>query len=160
MNGLLRNPLAHLSKNPGHALLWGGLIVFYSLGLFWGLPSITTSASDSIAPLGPLAFAADFHDPNKSYIYPAIHQILLLIVYAITLVCAKLTGAVGAISGAWPYGFHNPTAIFSVLLFLSNLVSMAMALGVLVCFHQIRIFEPSRRWFGVALLGLSGVFTY
>src|SRR5690348_13279055 len=115
MIALLRKFQTMPRDNPGHALLWSALVVLYFAGLFWGLPSITTSASDSIAPLGPLAFAADFHDPNKSYIYPAIHQILLLIVYAAALVGAKLTGAVGSISGTWPYGFHNPTNTFSLL---------------------------------------------
>ncbi|HEX5431899.1 MAG TPA: hypothetical protein VFW83_08035 [Bryobacteraceae bacterium] len=146
-----------------HRWLWlgaAGLAALYSLGIFWGLPSILTPASDSIAPLGPLAFAADLRDPTKSFIYPAVHQILLLAVYAVVLIGAKITGAAGAISGTWPYGFRNPTLMFSALIAVSNLVSILMGLAVLGCMLRTRIFEPAQQWFGAALLGLSGVFIY
>lgn len=139
------------------------IIIFaalYALGIFWGLPSAMTAASDTTAPLGPLAFAAEYRDPSKSYIYPAVHQLLLLVFYAVVLVACKLTGYLGSISSAWPYGFTDPTGVFSVFILVSNLVSLAMALALLLLLRRMRPVADAAMWFGLVLLALSGVFAY
>jgi hypothetical protein len=132
----------------------------YALGIFWGLPSAMTAASDTTAPLGPLAFAAEYRDPSKSFIYPAVHQLLLLAFYAVVLVVCKLTGYLGAISSAWPYGFTDPSAVFSAFILVSNLVSLVMAIVLLLALRRMRPTETCAMWFAMLLLGLSGVFAY
>ncbi len=132
----------------------------YLPGLFWGLPSILTPASDSIVPFGPLAFFARYSDVNISYVYPAVHQVLLACVYAPTLLVLKLFGFVSGIQSAWPHGFRDPSLVFSVLIFVSHLVSLLMGLGVLFIWGRLTPGHPRARLFTVLLLGLSGVFAY
>ena len=136
------------------------VVVLYGLGIFWGLPSALSAASDSPAPLGPLAFVAEYRDPHKSYIYPAVHQLLLLCVYAPVVLFCKLTGQLGSLSGAWPYGFRDPTAVFSAFILAGNLVSLAMGVGVLLLLRRLRPTETYADWFALTLMALSGVFTY
>lgn len=136
------------------------IIALYSLGIFWGLPSAMTAASDSTAPLGPLAFVADYWDVNKSFIYPAVHQLLLIVFYAVVLIGAKLLGYLHSISGTWPYGFTDPSGVFSALILVSNLVSMAMGITVLLCLRRFRATPTFAAWFSMMLLAFSGVFTY
>lgn len=136
------------------------MAVLYGLGIFWGLPSALTEASDSTAPLGPLAFVAEYRDTSKSYIYPAVHQLLLVSFYAVVLAVCKLTGHLGSLSSTWPYGFTDPTAVFSAFILVSNLVSMAMAIALLLLLRRLRPVPETAAWFAVALLGLSGVFAY
>ena len=109
------------------------------LGVFWGLPSILSPASDSPAPLSPLNWIARYRDTSVSYIYPPVHQLLCLAAYGVVLLGWKLAGGIGAISKAYPYGFHNPTLIFSSLLLVTNLLSLAMGLGILVCMRSFRL---------------------
>lgn len=75
--------------------LFGAL---YALGIFWGLPSALTPAIDSISPLGPLAFVVKYRQADITYVYPAVHQLLQVAFYAVVLLAAKLTGAIGSIS--------------------------------------------------------------
>ena len=134
--------------------------LLYGLGIFWGLPSALSAASDSPAPLGPLAFVAEYRDPSKSYIYPAVHQLLLVCVYAPIVIFCKLTGQLGSLSGAWPYGFKDPTAVFSAFILAGNLVSLAMGVGVLLLLRRIRPTETYADWFAMTLTALGGVYTY
>lgn len=134
--------------------------VLYGLGIFWGLPSAMTAASDTTAPLGPLAFAAEYRDPNKSYIYPAVHQLLLLVFYALVLAGCKLFGYLGSLSGTWPYGFTDPTAVFSAFILVSNLVSLAMAIILLLALRRMRPVHDAAMWFAMLLVALGGVFAY
>ncbi len=134
--------------------------VLYGLGLFWGLPSVLTAASDSTAPLGPLSFVAEYRDPNKSYVYPAVHQLLLACVYGVIIVGCKLSGYLGALSSAWPYGFRDPTTVFSAFILASNVVSLLMGLVVLVSLKRVRPTESYAAWFPMLLLAASGVFAY
>lgn len=136
------------------------VVMLYGLGLFWGLPSVLSAASDSPAPLGPLSFVADYHDPNKSYIYPAVHQLLLACVYGVILVGCKLFGYLGSLSSAWPYGFSDPTTVFSAFILASNVVSLLMGLVVLVLLKRVRPTESYAAWFPMLLLAASGVFAY
>lgn len=156
----LRGIISKLSISRGTLALVAAAVVLYGLGIFWGLPSALTPASDSPAPLGPLAFVAEYRDPSKSYIYPAVHQLVLLCAYAVVIAGFKLAGRLGSLSGDWPYGFDDPTAAFSALILASNLVSVAMGVGILLLVRRLRPTESYAGWFAAALLGLSGVFAY
>lgn len=134
--------------------------ILYSLGIFWGLPSVINPASDSIAPLGPLNWIAKYRDTAISYIYPPVHQIVLLFFYAIVLGLCKLAGLVGTISKVYPYGFRRPDLVFSSLLVVTNMVAIAMALAILLYMRWFRITARQNTWFAMCFLGLSGVFTY
>ena len=156
----LRDAFAKLSLSRGTVAFVAAAVLLYGIGIFWGLPSALSSASDSPAPLGPLAFVAEYRDPSKSYVYPAVHQLVLLGAYAVVIAGFKLAGRLGSLSGAWPYGFDDPTAAFSALILASNLVSVAMGVGLLLLVRRLRPSDSHAAWFSVALLGLSGVFAY
>jgi len=130
------------------------------LGIFWGLPSILSPASDSPAPLSPLTWIARYRDTSVSYIYPPVHQLFCLAAYGVVLLGWKVAGGISAISKAYPYGFHDPTLVFSSLLLVTNLLSLAMGLGILVCMRSFRLARPAGAWYAMSLLGLSGVFAY
>jgi len=136
------------------------LAILYGLGIFWGLPSALSAASDSTAPLGPLSFVADYRDPNKSYIYPAVHQLLLVSVYAVILVGCKLFGYLGSLSSSWPYGFSDPTTVFSAFILGSNLVSLVMGIFMLLLLKRIRPTKSYVPLVPMLLIGTSGVFAY
>jgi len=141
-------------------LLFFTFILLYALGVFWGLPSALTPAIDSISPLGPLAFVAKYKQTDITYVYPAVHQLLQVAFYAVILAGAKAIGAIGAISSAWPYGFRDPSALFTVLLVASNLISASMAAFLLRTLWRMRPDPAAAQWFAVPLLGLSGVYAY
>jgi hypothetical protein len=141
-------------------LLFVLFFVLYALGAFWGLPSALTPAIDSISPLGPLAFVGKYKQTDMTYVYPAVHQLLQVAVYAVVLLIAKITGSIGTISSAWPYGFRDPSALFTVLLVVSNLISAAMAAFLLRTLWRMRPDPAAAQWFAIFLLGLSGVFAY
>jgi hypothetical protein len=141
-------------------LLIASFTALYALGIFWGLPSALTPALDSISPLGPLAFVAKYKQADITYIYPAVHQLIQLPFYAVVLLIAKLTGSIGSISSAWPYGFKDPSAIFSLLLAVSNLISAVMAALLLRTIWRMRPDPAAAQWFAIPLLGLSGVYAY
>jgi len=132
----------------------------YALGVFWGLPSVLTPASDATAPLGPLSFVAAYRNPNITYIYPAVHQLLLDCFYAVVLAVCKVMGLLGKLSAAWPYGMSDPTGIFSILILVSNLVSLLMGVAALNSLRRIRTSMEGAPVAGMAILGLGGVFTY
>jgi hypothetical protein len=134
--------------------------LLYGLGIFWGLPSILSPASDSPAPLSPLNWIARYRDTSVSYIYPPVHQLLCLAAYGVVLLGWKIAGGIGAISKAYPYGFRHPTLVFSSLLLVTNLLSLAMGLGILVCMRFFRLTRTAGAWYAMSLLGLSGVFAY
>ena len=140
--------------------LFVSFAILYALGAFWGLPSALTPAIDSISPLGPLAFVAKYTQTDITYVYPAVHQLLQVAFYAVVLAGAKLTGAIGPLSSAWPYGFKDPSALFTVLLVVSNLISAAMAAFLLRTLWRMRPDPAAAQWFAIPLLGLSGVFAY
>ena len=142
------------------AILIASFTALYALGAFWGLPSALTPASDSISPLGPLAFVAKYRQADITFIYPAVHQLIQVAFYGVVLVAAKVTGAIGAISSVWPYGFKDPSAIFSLLLAVSNLISAVMAAFLLRTLWRMRPDPAAAQWFAIPLLGLSGVYAY
>ena len=141
-------------------LLFVLFAILYALGVFWGLPSALTPASDSISPLGPLAFVAKYRQADITFIYPAVHQLIQVAFYAVVLAGAKLTGGIGSISSVWPYGFKDPSAIFSILLVVSNLISAVMAAFLLRILWRMRPDPAAAQWFAIPLLGLSGVYAY
>ena len=134
--------------------------LLYGLGIFWGLPSILSPASDSPAPLSPLNWIARYGDASVSRIYPPVHQLFCLAAYGVVLLGWKVGGGIGAISKVYPYGFHDPTLVFSSLLLVTNLISLAMGLGILVCMRFFRLARSAAVWYAMCLLGLSGVFAY
>jgi hypothetical protein len=142
------------------AILIASFTALYALGAFWGLPSALTPASDSISPLGPLAFVAKYRQADITFVYPAVHQLIQVAFYAVVLAVAKLTGAIGSISGVWPYGFKDPSAMFSMLLVVSNLISAVMAAFLLRTLWRMRPDPAAAQWFAISLLGLSGVYAY
>jgi 4-amino-4-deoxy-L-arabinose transferase-like glycosyltransferase len=132
----------------------------YGLGIFWGLPSMLSTASDSPAPLSPLNWIARYRDTSVSFIYPPVHQLICIVAYGAVLAGWKVVGGIGHISSAFPYGFHNPTLVFSSLLLVTNLLSLAMGVGILAFMRTFRLARGAAVWYAMALLGLSGVFTY
>jgi hypothetical protein len=141
-------------------LLLAVFAALYLLGAWWGMPSALTPALDSIAPLGPLAFVAKYRQADITYIYPAVHQLVQVAAYAVVFVFAKVTGGLGAISSTWPYGFRDPSGMFTNLLLASNFISALMAVGLLRALWRMRPSTGSAQWFAVSLLGLSGVYAY
>lgn len=152
--------LSGLWQGRPPALLFWAFALIYAAGSFWGMPSAMTPALDSISPLGPLAFVAKYRQVDITYVYPAVHQILQLAVYAAALLGGKLFGAVGAISGAWPYGFRDPSGMFTFLLLLSNWIAAGMGALLLRALWRMRPDPGASQWFAVPLIGLSGVYAY
>lgn len=134
--------------------------VLYGIGAGWGLPSILNPASDSPVPLSSLNWIVRYRDTSISNIYPPVHQLLCLAAYGVVLLGWKAVGAIGSISTAYPYGFRNPTHVFSSFLLATNLLSVAMGVGILVCLRFFRLGRTFGAWYGVALLALSGVLSY
>ncbi len=136
--------------------------LLYGLGIHWGLPSEFSAAADSVVPHGPLAFFAKIDDPHVSKKYPAFHQLLVACVEAVVIIGAKLTGNLGEISSSWPYGLRDPVSVFSSMILAARLVSVAMALGILVCIRRITYCMRlgASGWVAIGLFGASGVTTY
>src|ERR1035437_3917272 len=119
-----------MSVNRSNLLL--ALIFLLILpGMFWGLPSAITPQVDAPVPMGPLLFLAEYSKSELNTVYPAFHQLLLLPLYAIAFGVSWLTGGIAHLSSTWPYGLRNVSAFFSVLIFLTNLVSALMAVLLL-----------------------------
>ncbi len=129
-------------------------------GLFWGLPSAITPQVDAPFPLGPLLFVAEYSRSHLNITYPAFHQLLMLPFYAVVFGVTWLTGGISHFSSTWPYGLHNISTFFSVLIFLTNLISAIMA--VLLLRATFPFVERSRQWlwFGLLVIGTNGVFVY
>jgi hypothetical protein len=148
-----------MSVNRSNLLL--ALIFLLILpGMFWGLPSAITPQVDAPVPMGPLLFLAEYSKSELNTVYPAFHQLLLLPLYAIAFGVSWLTGGIAHLSSTWPYGLRNVSAFFSVLIFLTNLVSALMA--VLLLRATFPFVERSRQWLWFALLaiGTNGLFVY
>ena len=146
------------SRPPPFVFLLFGLL--YALGAYWGMPSALTPALDSISPLGPLAFVAKYKQADITYIYPAVHQLIQFTAYIVVFALAKITGSLGSVSSVWPYGFQDPSAMFTILLVVSNLISAAMAALLLRALWQMRPSAEAAQWFAIPLLGLSGVYAF
>jgi hypothetical protein len=111
-------------------------------------------------PLSPLNWIARYRDTTVSFVYPPVHQLVLLVAYTIVLLGWKAAGMVGATSTVYPYGIGDPTLVFSSLLLVTNLVSLGMGVGVLAAMRQFRLGRSEGVWYAMSLLGLSGVFVY
>lgn len=133
-------------------------------GVWWGMPSAFSPAVDAPGPYSPLAFVAQYGNPAMSAIYPAVHQLVLLVVYAVVFLWLLVTGGLdpGALSAAWPHGFVDPDGAFTALIVAGRVVSAAMAVAILASFWRLE-FEGRTR--GAALVAAalmlgSGVFAY
>src|SRR5207245_1673253 len=80
------------------------------VGIGWGLPHPTGDwATDSLSPLGPLAFTWHFLHGEKWWgKYPPFHMLLLAAVQAPYVAWLKLRGEIGAITAVYPYGLAQP----------------------------------------------------
>ena len=133
-------------------------------GLWWGMPSEFSPAIDAPGPYSPLAFVAQYGNPALSAIYPATHQLVLLVSYAFVLLWLLVTGGldVGALSAVWPHGFRDPVGAFTALIVVGRAVSAAMGVGIVVSLWRLK-FEGWTRGgaaFAAALMLGSGIFAY
>lgn len=138
------------------------LLVFLLLvpGLFWGLPSAYSVQVDSPLPLGSLLFFVEYNKPQLNITYPAFHQILMLPFYAAAFGFYWLVGGFSRLSSSWPYGLRDATTLFSVLFFITNLVSAVM--GVLMLRTMKPYVEREERWvwFPMLMMGTNSLFIY
>lgn len=153
--------VVYLEMFKSRSNLLSGLVFLLILpGLFWGLPSAISPQDDAPLPLGSLLFVAEYTKSHLNTTYPAFHQLLLLPVYAIAFAAYWLAGGISHVSSIWPYGMHNISAFFSVLIILTNLASAIMAVFLLRT--AISFVEQSRKWlwFAIFVMATNGVFVY
>ena len=133
-------------------------------GLWWGMPSEFSSAVDAPGPYSPLAFVANYRNPALAAIYPATHQLLLLVCYSGVFLWLLATGGLraGAISASWPHGFADPVRAFSALIVAGRMLSAAMAAGLVASLWRLSFtgWTRSAAAYAAALLLGSGVFIY
>ncbi len=146
----------------GYLKLMLFLVALYAPGWSWGLPSEFDSATDSPVPLSPLAFVADYFNPHIAEKYPATHQVLLLPFYGMLLLFWKLKGDIQSISLVWPYGFRDPSQVFSSLIIVSRVISSFMAAATILSLTKLHFkeFDKASQYFAMILVAGSGVFTY
>jgi 4-amino-4-deoxy-L-arabinose transferase-like glycosyltransferase len=116
----------------------------------WGLPDGATQLStglwaiDTIGPVEPLseAYYRFTREGTENVIYPLFHYLVLAGAYAPYVVLAWLTGGLSHPSGEFPYGAAEPAAFFRALAIIGNLVSLAMAIGIVLI-----VFDLTRRFF-------------
>jgi 4-amino-4-deoxy-L-arabinose transferase-like glycosyltransferase len=141
------------------------LIAFASLAAVtvgWGLPDGATPLStglwaiDAIGPVEPLseAYQRFTRDGTENVIYPLFHYIVLTAAYAPYVVFASLTGALRHPSSEFPYGATEPEAFFQTLSIIGNLVSVAMAIGIVLI-----VFDVTRRLFDVRAARWAAAFS-
>ncbi len=150
----------HIGKS--NRLLLILLSLLFVPGIWWGLPSEFTPAIDSPVPHSPLAFVADYTNPDIAQKYPATHQVLLLPFYGATLLVLKLLGIWKSVSSTWPYGFQYPSAVFSALIIEARMISLVMSVGILLCVLLIGpdSLDDGGKLLSIGLLAGSGVFVY
>ncbi len=145
-------------------LVIGALLIGYGVGMFWGLPAEFSPAVDVPFPIGALGFVGQYKDPTSHAKYPAFHQVLTLGAYAGDLIILMLNGNFNPtqLSSKWPYGFQDPVQAFSLMLFTSRLISLAMGITILLFLARkmpLRAGGQSHL-LAIALLALGGPFTY
>ena len=151
------------SRSVKHAAVTAGIaFVAILLGIGWGMPSEFSPSWDSTVPFSPLAFVAEYSNPDIANKYPALHNLVLLPVYGLVIVSFAVAGGVGELSTVWPHGLANPYLFFTCLIVASRVVTSVMAAAVIGLFTLITLPGTSirSRAVGAALLGFSGTFTY
>jgi 4-amino-4-deoxy-L-arabinose transferase-like glycosyltransferase len=132
-------------------------------GIGWGLPhhvsqGIATAdvdwAPDSLAPLGPLAYAKRlvYREPwlNK---YPPLHFIVLAMLYSPYVVYLYLTGGLSSPSDVYPYGLTDPDGMLTIFTVIARLTSLAMGLGMVVMnYYSVKKLYDRRAAFIAAFL--------
>ena len=99
-------------------------------GISWGLPNVVDWAIDSIAPLGPLAYAYRMlHGGDWWAKYPPFHFTVLAIVDAPYLALLAVRGTLRGIGPTFPYGFTEPAESLGTLMLIARLVSATMGAG-------------------------------
>ncbi len=133
-------------------------------GVWWGMPSEFSAAIDAPGPYSPLAFVAEYGNPSLAGIYPATHQLVLLLSYGLVLLGLLVTGGLdlGALSGAWPHGFADPVAAFTALIVAGRTVSVIMGVWILASLWRLRFpgWTRGAALAATALLAGSGIFAY
>lgn len=142
-------------------LKWLLLLIFVLLlpGLFWGLPTAINPQVDAPVPIGSLLFFAD-RRPEINTTYPAFHELFMLPFYGIAFVVYRIMGGFTHISSVWPYGLRNVSGVFSVLIFITNL--MAAIMGSLLLRLSVSLTDTRKAWawFPLLFIGTNAVFVY
>ncbi len=129
-------------------------------GLFWGLPSAITPQVDAPVPLSSLLFVAEYGKAQLNTVYPVFHYLFLLPFFAAVAGCFWVAGEISRVTSVWPYGFRDPSLFFSSLIFMTNLVSAFMAIGLLWATRRVASLRPVWSWVGLLVVGTNGVFIY
>ena len=135
--------LAARTAAVDRAVWWlaAAALLVYGPAIWWGLPYATNAVTirgwdvDAVTGVSTLAELSNLVAARQAdwYVaYPMLHYIILAIVYAPVLAILKLTGGMGAPSGAYPFGLGNPVLVLEVLSLLGRLVTLAMAAGTVI----------------------------
>ena len=143
---------------------------FAAVTVSWGLPDGASALStahwaiDTIGPIGPLveAYHRFTRAGTEDAIYPLFHYIVLATAYGPYVLIALLTGGLTDPSGEFPYGAAEPAKFFQTLAVIGDLVSIAMAIGIVLIVFDLtrRLFdERAARW-AAAFTALLAPLTY
>jgi hypothetical protein len=99
-------------------------------GVSWGLPNVVDWAIDSIAPLGPLAYAYHMlHGGDWWSKYPPLHFTILAVVDVPYLALLRARGTLHGMGIRFPYGFTQPAESLGNLMLIARVVSATMSAG-------------------------------
>jgi hypothetical protein len=151
-----------LSRYSAEIAVFFGAFTLLAPGLFWGMPSEFPSEIDTIVPMGPIRFFMNFAAAHDQLAYPALHYLVLGVVYAVCFAIFKVTGMLGMPVSAYPFGLHDPVAAMTTLIVASRTVSAVMAAGI--CALLFRTIRKMTDRFTALLITLSlmssAVFVY
>lgn len=118
----------------------------------WAVPRVISPdtasswAVDTIAPVPPLteAYHRFTRAGTDTVIYPLFHYVVLAVVYAPYVATQYLAGGLRDPTAVFPYGVADPAGFFRDLALLAQMVSLAMALGIVVTLFAITkdVFTP------------------
>ncbi len=118
-------------------LIFAVTLVFYCIGLGWGLPNGNdTWAADAIKPGAPLSvmYRVFVAEPWNSgwfwFKYPMGHVLILATLYAPYVGFLFLTGGIEDPTSTFPYGMADPDTTLAVLALIGRAVSATMGAGV------------------------------
>lgn len=126
-------------------LAFAALLVYLPASL-WGVPAFTAAdrchgwGNDDLVPLAALA---DAHNafvqakPDWNTAYPWFQYALLAALFAPYLFYLKLTGGLGAPTGAFPFGFTDPVQALTVMTVIGRSVSILLSMAMVVAAYHI-----------------------
>jgi hypothetical protein len=124
-------------------------------GINWGLPNGDIDwAPDSVAPLGPLAYAKRLlHGEYWYHKYAPFHFLVLAVLYSPYVLYLFLTGGLSSPTDSYPYGLADPEFSLAVFTLIARVTSAFMGMGVvLVNYYTVK------RLYGSTAALLSGLF--